>query len=478
MNRALRLTALVWLFALIGAGAALAQDDPLRIRGVVIGSEGDPWPGVTIRLEIQGRPVQVRVSDDQGEFLFETAPVGPYRLIVQAAGLATFTHSDDLQRPADLVIRLRPDGQWEIRDEPIPQTAPAPEPRGGEGPDPGYAEIEVFYGTDRALRRNRPVEERFGPDRMTWLGRPHLGVCRVSVPRDHRMGEIERPSIWKLELSPDPSKHMVLLGLEAMSQDTFYRRLRSHLDSSGAREMMVFVHGYNVSFHDAALRTAQLAYDLGIDGAPVLYSWPSRASLAAYTHDEATVDWTAPHLEGFLRNLSDRSGASSIYLIAHSMGNRALTRALERIALRMGNGSRPPFTEILLTAPDIDAQVFTELAQDFRRAAERVTLYASSNDRALKASKGVHGIRRAGDSDPEVLVVDGIDTIDVSAVDTSLLGHSYVGDNCSVISDMNRLLRKREPADRRSNLSKKEKAAGRFYWTFSGASSCLLPAGP
>jgi esterase/lipase superfamily enzyme len=103
-----------------------------------------------------------------------------------------------------------------------------------------------------------------------------------------------------------------------------------------------------------------------------------------------------------------------------------------------------------------------------------VTLYASSNDRALKASKKVHGVRRAGDSDPEVLVLSGIDTIGVSNVDTSLLGHSYVGDNCSVISDMYQLLRKRQAPERRTTLLRKEKGPGLFYWTFAAASSCPL----
>lgn len=352
----------------------------------------------------------------------------------------------------------------------VPPPAPLPPPtRGG----PGYAEIDVFYGTDRALRSSKPVAERFGPNRMTWFGRLHLGICRVSVPRDHRMGAIERPSIWKLEVKADPQKHMVLLGVTDLGRETFYQRLQGHLGKSGERELLVFVHGYNVSFHDAALRTAQIAYDLGLDGAPVLYSWPSRESLAGYTHDEATIEWSAPHLEGFLRDLAQRSGARSIYLVAHSMGNRALTRALERIALKMRDGDKPPFREILLTAPDIDIGVFTELAEDFRRAGERVTLYASSNDRALKASKEVHGFRRAGDSHPEVLVIPGIDTIDVSMADTSLLGHSYVGDNCSVLSDMQRLLRKREPPDRRASLQRKEKGPGLAYWMFSTAASCL-----
>jgi esterase/lipase superfamily enzyme len=40
------------------------------------------------------------------------------------------------------------------------------------------------------------------------------------------------------------------------------------------------VHGYNVSFDDAALRTAQLAYDLTFDCPAAFFSWPSKGTEA------------------------------------------------------------------------------------------------------------------------------------------------------------------------------------------------------
>ena len=52
------------------------------------------------------------------------------------------------------------------------------------------------------------------------------------------------------------------------------------------------------------------------------------------------------------------------------------------------------------------------------KTADRVTLYASSSDEALALSKQVHGYPRAGESGDQLVVVPGIDTIDVSAVNT------------------------------------------------------------
>jgi esterase/lipase superfamily enzyme len=466
------------LLALILALPVLAQEGLLQFRGVVINAQGDPWAGATVSLEMEGQAPRSVVVDGSGEFAFEGIPPGSYRLTVQAEGFATFTQVFDLDRRISrgmLLLFANPEGGWDVRlEEPMEAGPPPMPPQPPE--DKGYAEVEVFYGTDRALQRDKPVEERFGPARSRWTGL-HRGVCKVSVPRDHRMGEIERPSIWKLEVTPDPRKHMVLLGLEELGQNGFYRRLQGNLAKSGSRELLVFVHGYNVTFHDAVLRTAQLAYDLGLDGAPVLYSWPSRASLTDYPKDEATIDLSAFALEPFLRELAARSGARSIYLVAHSMGNRALTRALENIARGMQRGARPMFSEIILTAPDIDARVFATVAEIFRKTGERVTLYASSKDGALKASKKFHGFARAGDTDPDVLVLSGIDTVDVSQVDTSLLGHSYFGDNCSVITDMKNLLRNRKPPQERSPLTRKEKGPGLLYWVFPAGESCPQPAG-
>jgi esterase/lipase superfamily enzyme len=486
----IRVFGLLILCGLVGTGTVLAQPDLLALEGEVIGWDSAPIPGAKLTLDMKGQTTRVLVTDQSGEFRFEELPAGPYRLTIEVPGIASFQHSavlDPATSQEMLLIQCSPSKGGKVtsiaplalpgEDPEFPPPPKRPPPhRASPAPLESHGEVEVFYGTDRALRRDAPVEERFGPARMTFPG-IHLGVCRVSIPRDHRMGEIERPSIWKFEIKPDPNQHMVLLGIEELGKGSFYQRLQGQLAKSGEKELLVFVHGYNVSFHDATLRTAQLAYDLGLDGAPVLYSWPSKASLAGYTVDESSVEWTVPHLEGFLNDLSKRSGARSIYLIAHSMGNRALTRALERISLKMRATAKPPFSQIVLTAPDIDTGVFEDLAQSFRRAGERVTLYASSNDEALKTSKKVHGYSRAGETTPEVLVIPGVDSIDVSRVDTSLLGHSYFGDNCSVISDLVTLLRKREPPERRTGLQKKQKAAGLAYWIFSAASATCPPPG-
>ena len=106
----------------------------------------------------------------------------------------------------------------------------------------------------------------------------HYGTARVSIPRDHRMGELESPSFWRLEFRPNPDKHVMLLSVDPSTRDGFYAALSELQASEGNARKLVFVHGYNVSFDDAARRAAQISYDIGFTGQPMAFSWPSRAA--------------------------------------------------------------------------------------------------------------------------------------------------------------------------------------------------------
>lgn len=327
--------------------------------------------------------------------------------------------------------------------------------------EPDYAIVKTFFATDRNLTKSTKPSEMFG------AGRSNLtyGTCEVSIPRDHRMGELESPSIWRLEFQGDPAKHVVLMKNVIASKDKFFTDVAASVKQSSGSNTFLFVHGYNVSFEDAARRTAQITYDLGFDGAPVFYSWPSQDTTPAYTVDEQNIEWAQANLRNFLDDFFTRSDAQNVYLIAHSMGNRALTRAVTSL-LTEKPVLRNRLKEVILTAPDIDADVFKrDIAPALTATGRPVTLYTSSEDLALKASKKVHGYPRAGDSGQGLVVVPGIETIDATFVDTSLLGHSYFAEERSVISDMFYLIRNDQRAAQRFGLRPVDTQVGR-YWEF------------
>jgi len=141
--------------------------------------------------------------------------------------------------------------------------------------DLNYATIRVFFATDRDRSKSTRASDMFGFDR----GPVTYGTCDVSIPRDHRMGVLESPSFLKLEFHGDPEKHVLLLRISIENKQKYFADVAARLRESSTKNAFIFVHGYNVTFEDAARRTGQMAYDLGFDGAPVFYSWPSQGSL-------------------------------------------------------------------------------------------------------------------------------------------------------------------------------------------------------
>jgi len=306
----------------------------------------------------------------------------------------------------------------------------------------GHGSWVEYQKQDRFLSNSSTI---YGSER----GNLGLGTCKVSIPKIHQAGVLESPSILKLEFEELPEQHVVLLEVKSREEQEFWDLMQARVMRAPNRDLMIFIHGYNVSFEDAARRTAQMAHDLQFQGAPVFFSWPSQGELLGYVTDRNNSAWTASHLKDFLLKVHQQSGAESIHLIAHSMGNRALGTAIKSLADDVGQEGKL-FNEVVLAAPDVDREVFTqEIAPRMLQLSNHVTLYASQNDLALKVSRAVNGYPRAGDVGPGVLVLAGIDTIDVSQIDSSLLGHAYYGDNTSVISDIHALLHvTRFPQDR------------------------------
>ena len=325
-----------------------------------------------------------------------------------------------------------------------------------------FAVVRVLYATDRDLKSATKPADMFGHDRA----KISYGYCDVSIPRDHRMGELESPSIRRFEIREDPAKHVVLLNTVISLKDEFFRDLVTRVRASAKSSAFLFVHGYNVTFKDAARRTAQISYDLAFDGAPVFYSWPAQGSTPSYMVDEQNIEWTQANLRGFLEDFFAKSEAQNIYLIAHSMGNRALTRVIASLITDKPN-LRTRLTEVILAAPDIDADVFRRDIAPALIATERpVTLYASSKDLALVASKKIHGYPRAGESGQGIVVIPGVETIDATNVDTGLMGHSYYAETRSILSDMFYLIRNGDRADQRFGLRSVDAQVG-HYWEFA-----------
>lgn len=189
-----------------------------------------------------------------------------------------------------------------------------------------------------------PILVGYSPDRF---GRVTYGSCEVTIPKGHKIGSLGSPW-WKrvITLQDDRLKLTTILP---MSAERYWRDLPAAIRHAPPpeRDVLVFLHGYNVSFEDAALRAAQIGFDLGIRAAMAFYSWPSQGTLHGYPADEASIEASEGFITEFLIDIAERSGASRVHLIAHSMGNRGLLRAVDRIATAAATESKRPFSQII-----------------------------------------------------------------------------------------------------------------------------------
>ena len=360
--------------------------------------------------------------------------------------------------------------------EPTTLPPPPPAPLPAEAPkEADWDVVPVYFGTDRAEQAD-PKRLQFSWERGRKLT---LGRALVTVPRVHQVPQVERPWVLKIpyfqvkiyEQAEDPKLHFTMQELRAMTRDEMLAVVRERLAASARFKdhAIIFVHGYNTSFDNAVYRTAQIAYDLKFDGAPFLYSWPSGGAVASYTYDRESAGQSEPYLRTFLEMVVKDTGAKSVSVIAHSMGNQPLLQVLKELKLQAPAGVE--INQVISAAPDVDRDNFDNVARIIQGFAKGVTLYAASNDRALNVSRRFHGgVPRAGDV-PEQgpLVLPGVDTIDVSAASTDGLGinHSGYAENNTLLNDIALLIQTGErPPDKRVPILERVPTQNGAYWRY------------
>jgi esterase/lipase superfamily enzyme len=322
------------------------------------------------------------------------------------------------------------------------------------------SEYIVWYGTNRRPHDPANIANGYSSRRDATI---HYGSCRVNIPGSHKIGSLGSP--WWKRLFTWTDDRLRLIEISETSDAAFWDHLSTHLTGVRAndRHAVIFVHGYNVSFDDAALRAAQIGFDLSVKGTMAFFSWPSQGQLQGYMADEATIEASESIIGDFLVDFATRSGAEAVHIIAHSMGNRGVLRAVNRIADRARQRTGLPFGQIILAAADDDADTFRNLCAAYRQVSLRTTLYVSTRDRAVEASHWLHDFPRAGLM-PPICVVPGIDTINVANVDLTLLGHGYVGAARDVLQDMYQLITHGSPPAKRFGLREGATEAGERFW--------------
>jgi esterase/lipase superfamily enzyme len=242
---------------------------------------------------------------------------------------------------------------------------------------------------------------------FTNAGALSYGIANVTIPRIHKKGKLEDRGI--LEFRHNPATHVILQNLRLKNSEEFFTELSEMFkareaafpDSTQAKELFVYIHGFNVDFSYAMRKTAQLMYDMDYPGLSIAFSWPARAvsvPLPSDFRDDVTRgEASAPVLELFLNQIIEKYPDRKIHIVAHSLGARVLSQVLINITKslngdRMKEGVKKVFGEVILAAPAMDAETFvTSLASRMTPLCDRVSIYASDDDYALKVQHLAEG---------------------------------------------------------------------------------------
>lgn len=272
--------------------------------------------------------------------------------------------------------------------------------------------VRIFVATSRATTRQ---PEYFSGERS-----PSVGFARldISVPRAHQVGQVELPG--SVTSAGDPASHFTVSGVERLTEPEILKQVRAEIARrpQAEREVLVFVHGFNTNFADAAFRFAQIVTDSGFKGVPVLFTWPSRAQLLAYPYDRDSADFSRDALETGLRAISRDLGANRFDILAHSMGTLLTVETLRQAAIRGDGSFGGKLRNVMLAAPDIDLDVFKTQLAAIKRP---VTVFVSSDDRALDFSRQFAGdkTRLGAISDKDTEIVADLSKAGATIIDLS-----------------------------------------------------------
>jgi esterase/lipase superfamily enzyme len=297
-------------------------------------------------------------------------------------------------------------------------------------------EFSIYYATNRLRSEALTAEDMYGSGVSNQL---QFGKAAVSIPLTLASAMAGIPNSWTAKQEVQ-FRGPVLRSLTPVSDADARSELAAKAKSDGP--LLIFVHGFKMSFAEAALRAAQLAHDLRFEGTVLLYSWPSANRLSAYFSDEESVRFAESIFGTLIDDLVMSLPFRDIYIVAHGMGTRVVSHALQHRA-EMGKRN-VQLRELFLVAPDINAELFRGVIAPKLATMQglRTTVYASSSDLALMASKVVHGFQRVGETLGGVFTYPGIEVFDASSATfvRRSYGHSYLTDAREVIADIRRVI--------------------------------------
>lgn len=311
---------------------------------------------------------------------------------------------------------------------------------------------------------------------------PYLMISNRNRDGDGLGNDLASLAFYNADAATQPSELKNLSAWTKITRAAFIAQLKEIADGfpmfpdcehEKQSHLCVFVHGYNTSWASALddyLDVKTRLIEAGNLGQAILYSWPSKGSVAGYLPDREDARESAPDLAQLFVDLSDyltrkqRVAAETndpaklckakISVIAHSMGAYVIEEALAAASKRLNNPQLVSLiNQLVLVAADIDNDLFQISKPSdgdgslMANLCYRIAALYTGLDSVLGMSAGLKhfGTRRLGRSglSDRSNVWDNVFDFDITAYvnrnDVSI--HSAVFDSAPAIEIVDNILR-------------------------------------
>lgn len=259
---------------------------------------------------------------------------------------------------------------------------------------PEQGGYRFFYVTNRRLETNeKPIEESFGTEREAIL---KFGYFDTKIEPTLGLGMLINPSEWFL------NEEIKLKAVQPLERAAFVDKVQRLVQDSPHRSLLVVVHGFREAFPSALRKTAFLGHVLDINTPILLFDWPGNqgSSLRGYRRASRVAEASGAELAQTLQLIKREIQPARLWLLANSMGGQVVVDAFSLLYRETDMAdAETEIEDVVLTAPDVDHEKFNQqFKREITALTRHLTVYVSSNDRALLMSRLINRQRRRGES--------------------------------------------------------------------------------
>ena len=257
-----------------------------------------------------------------------------------------------------------------------------------------HGEYRFFYATNRTSSDTPgELDERFTNQREDTL---KFGSFDAEIRSSLGLGMLIDPTEWF------QNEEISLKNVHSLEQDLFVERMREVVAQSPYRAVMIVVHGFRERYPSALRKTAFLGHILDINAPVLLFDWPGNqgSSLTGYRQAREVAKASGAELAKTLELVINEVQPDRIWLVANSMGGQVVADAFSILHQNPALAdAETEIEDVVLTAPDVSHEEFDlQFKHEIDALARHLTVYVSSNDRALLVSRLINRGARRGES--------------------------------------------------------------------------------